>query len=212
MNKSPHLQIERLSNRYIKQATNVLVEALWDKPIALAAFDGVRDVTLKSRLQRIYAGVLLTAMRYGQVRIIRLHGQIVAVNISYPPKCYPPKLVGRVANDVGALSGGVYGWRYASYEHFLKKIHLTSPHWYLHTQAVLPDWQGRGVGEAMLEYTHDLCDREKLPCYLETDRESSVRYYEKYGYEVNANQAVPHLPKVSVWTMQRQPQKLSRAR
>lgn len=205
-------QIERMGSRYVKEAAEVLVQALWDKPVARAAFAGVSDKSLKSRLHRVYAGVLLTALRAGQVRIIRQHGQIVAVNIAYPAEAYPPNLVGRITNDLGSVSNGFYGWRYASYEHFLKKIHTKSPHWYLHTQAVRPDFQGRGVGEALLEYTHDLCDKEKLPCYLETDRDSAVRYYEKYGYQVQQTETVPHLSDVTVWTMLRDPQKLKRAK
>lgn len=207
-----HITIERMSSRYISEAANVLVQALWDKPVAHAAFNGVSERSLKSRMQRVYAGVLLTALRAGQVRIIRRHGQIVAVNIAYPPQAYPPKLIGRITNDIGALSNGIYGWRYASYEHFLKKIHPQTNHWYLHTQAVRPDYQGCGVGEAMLEYTHDLCDKERLPCYLETDRDSAVQYYEKYGYEICDSQVVPNLPSVTVWTMQRSPQKRARAK
>lgn len=209
---STHVQIERMSSRYLNEATDVLVQALWDKPVARAAFNGVSEKSLKSRLRRVYAGVLLTALRAGQVRIIRRHGQIVAVNVAYPPQTYPPRKSGRVTNDMGALTSGIYGWRYLSYERFLQKIHIAEPHWYLHTQAVRPEWQGRGVGEVMLDYTHDLCDKEKLPCYLETDRESVVNYYEKYGYVVCKDEAVPRIPEVTVWTMQREPQKLKRAR
>lgn len=57
-------------------------------------------------------------------------------------------------------------------------------HLHLDPIAVSVDAQGRGVGSSLMERYCTLMDEHALSGYLETGRESSVRFYSKYGFEV----------------------------
>ncbi|GAB3910453.1 ribosomal protein S18-alanine N-acetyltransferase [Kibdelosporangium lantanae] len=55
----------------------------------------------------------------------------------------------------------------------------------VHTIAVDPRWQGRGVGKMLLEGLLGRADEAEAPVFLEvrTDNTTAIRLYEKYGFE-----------------------------
>ena len=87
-------------------------------------------------------------------------------------------------------------------------LHPHEPHWYLASLGTAVDQQGKGVGSALMRPVLADCDREGLPCYLESSKERNVPFYRRHGFEVV--QEVPlgeHGP--SIWTMWREPQPAS---
>jgi ribosomal-protein-alanine N-acetyltransferase len=54
----------------------------------------------------------------------------------------------------------------------------------VHTIGVDPDWQGRGVGSALLRTLLAIADDLAAPVFLEvrTDNEPAIRMYEAYGF------------------------------
>jgi ribosomal-protein-alanine N-acetyltransferase len=54
----------------------------------------------------------------------------------------------------------------------------------VHTIGVDPDWQGRGVGTALLRTLLDIADGLSAPVFLEvrTDNEPAIRLYEAHGF------------------------------
>jgi ribosomal protein S18 acetylase RimI-like enzyme len=66
--------------------------------------------------------------------------------------------------------------------HFPKEKRL----WYLQVIGVSPEAQGHGVGTRLLEPAFDLADRERVPCYLETSNPEAVPFYQRTGFEVDA--------------------------
>ena len=88
----------------------------------------------------------------------------------------------------------------------VEKAHPKAPHYYLSLLAVAPEMQGKGLGSALMQPILELCDREGIPAYLETETESNVRYYCNKGFQVQ--QEVPTRDGLSkVWTMWRDPKK-----
>jgi GNAT superfamily N-acetyltransferase len=73
----------------------------------------------------------------------------------------------------------------------MEKVHPREPHWYLAILGTDPVHQGKGVGGALLQPTLDRCDREGLPAYLESSKESNVPYYERFGWRVTSELALP---------------------
>jgi GNAT superfamily N-acetyltransferase len=65
----------------------------------------------------------------------------------------------------------------------LPKHHLHGEHWYLAILAADPLHQRRGVGTRLLEPTLERCDREGMPVYLETQKESNLAYYRRFQFE-----------------------------
>ena len=53
-------------------------------------------------------------------------------------------------------------------------------------QGVDPSAQGRHVGSQLMRQFCEELDRRALPGYLETDRPQDVRFYERFGFEVVA--------------------------
>lgn len=69
----------------------------------------------------------------------------------------------------------------------LERHHPKLPeHWYLHYLGVEPRRQGRGLGGALLAPTLELCDRERIPAYLESSTDRNRRLYERNGFDLTA--------------------------
>lgn len=74
--------------------------------------------------------------------------------------------------------------RLNAYAHMQHARAAGGPHWYLHGIGVEPEWQRQGVGSALLRLGLERADRDHLPCYLETARESTLPFYARFGFRV----------------------------
>ncbi|HWG09198.1 MAG TPA: GNAT family N-acetyltransferase [Solirubrobacteraceae bacterium] len=79
------------------------------------------------------------------------------------------------------------------------------PHYYLPAIGVDPQWQGRGLGTALLAPVLARCDREQVPAFLEASSPRNRALYERHGFKVleefTLGRASPPL-----WRMWREPQ------
>jgi GNAT superfamily N-acetyltransferase len=75
-----------------------------------------------------------------------------------------------------------FGRRGAALERALEAARPKTPHWYLVGLGVDPDWQGRGIGRALLASGLGRSDQQAMPAYLEC-LEDLVPYYEEFGFE-----------------------------
>lgn len=90
-------------------------------------------------------------------------------------------------------------------EKFHKKA-APMPHYYLFALGVSPSAQGKGVGKRLLKDMFERIDGEKMPTYLETQKEQNVALYRRFGFEVAAEGAFPKLHGLRNWGMLRQAQ------
>lgn len=74
---------------------------------------------------------------------------------------------------------GVWGVWDVTREGIMKGL----PHYYLAPIWVLPEYQSRGIGKALLEEGLRKADEVGVACYLEATKEGK-RMYEKFGFEV----------------------------
>ena len=74
-------------------------------------------------------------------------------------------------------------------------------HWYLGFIGTDPEHQGQGFGTTLLDHALDRCDRERVPAYLEASRPENVPFYERFGFRVHTELALPDGP--PVWGMWR---------
>ena len=78
------------------------------------------------------------------------------------------------------------------------------PHYYLYLLGVDPASWGQGLGRDLMNKMLARADREKKPCYLETQNEKNVAVYRSVGFEVtSSSQLAGH--DLHVWTMKRRP-------
>jgi ribosomal protein S18 acetylase RimI-like enzyme len=136
----------------------------------------------------------------------------------------PPNAVGPSAAAVWALPGR---WRESNWEALrlfvalvpalashlpaatrgverVEKRHPAQPHLYLAVLGTDPPAQGRGIGSAVLRPGLDVCDREGLPAYLESSKESNVGFYSRFGFRVTDEVQMPG-GGPTVWLMWRDP-------
>jgi ribosomal protein S18 acetylase RimI-like enzyme len=83
------------------------------------------------------------------------------------------------------------------------KAHPRVPHHYLFVLGVDPEAQGKGVGRALLAPMLAVCDRDRLPAYLETANERNLGFYQSLGFTVTGEHAIANGPKL--WFMLREP-------
>lgn len=86
----------------------------------------------------------------------------------------------------------------------IESNHPHDPHYYLPVIGILPEWQGRGFGSALLRPMLERCDRERLPAYLEASSPRNRALYERNGFEVTDELSVSDSP--PQWPMWRKPQ------
>jgi GNAT superfamily N-acetyltransferase len=68
---------------------------------------------------------------------------------------------------------------------FNDRKHPRQPaHWYLATTGVMPAWQARGYGQALLRPALERCDRNRVPAYLEATTPRNRAFYERNGFKV----------------------------
>jgi GNAT superfamily N-acetyltransferase len=81
--------------------------------------------------------------------------------------------------------------------------HPVERHMYLAVLGVDPEHQGNGVGSRLIRPGLDLCDRERLPAYLETGKEANLAFYGRHGFQVLDRLELPKGP--PVWFLWREP-------
>lgn len=82
---------------------------------------------------------------------------------------------------------------------------ITESHWYLWVLGVDPDAQGQGIGGRLITPVLARADASATACYLETETEPNVAFYERRGFEVQHAGLVPG-ETIRLWTMLRKPQ------
>lgn len=79
-------------------------------------------------------------------------------------------------------------------------------HWYLMALGVIPESQGDGHGGRLISIGLERADGDSLPCYLETNTEANVRFYERRGFAVVGSGRLPE-DGPPYWCMRRPPGK-----
>ena len=95
------------------------------------------------------------------------------------------------------------------FDKYMDKKHrelVPGKHWYLGVLAVDPEYQGKGLGSQLVRGMLTRIDEEGLPCYVETEGEKNVAMYERFGFEVLEEYAIPDT-KDKLVAMLREPQK-----
>ena len=93
--------------------------------------------------------------------------------------------------------------RIARWEGLIQRHHPREPHWYLETLSVAPASQRGGIGTALIEPGLARADADALPAFLETQRQSNIPFYRRFGFELTEEISLPDSP--PLWLMWREP-------
>lgn len=89
-------------------------------------------------------------------------------------------------------------------QELMKREHPEEPHWYLAAIGSDPAVRGKGFGQALMRSRLDRCDAEYCPAYLESSKPGNVPYYERFGFTVTQEIALPR-GGPTLWAMWRAP-------
>ncbi|MFW9896226.1 MAG: GNAT family N-acetyltransferase, partial [Candidatus Thorarchaeota archaeon] len=81
---------------------------------------------------------------------------------------------------------------------------ITEPHRYLMVIAVDPEFQKKGFGTKLLLPMMKTLDENNQKCYLDTNKESNVLYYQNFGFQVLKKFEIKNTG-VTNWSMLRIP-------
>ena len=69
-------------------------------------------------------------------------------------------------------------------------------HWYLSFVGTRPESRGKGLASTLIESVTNICDKEKIPAYLESSNPDNVSLYESHGFRVTGEVVIKDGPKV----------------
>lgn len=199
-------QVVHLAPTQIREAGEVLARAFHDDPL----FKWV--LPDESKRARVLPWFMGTGTRYGHMygEINTTEGKVEGAAVWLPPENFQltPLRMMRAGMVFAPLKLGpaAFGRFMSTVNHFehLHKRDVAPRHWYLMILGVDPPRQGQGVGGILIQPVLARADAERLPCYLETVKESNVPFYHKHGFDVVVEGDIPK-GGPHFWTMKREP-------
>jgi len=84
--------------------------------------------------------------------------------------------------------------RMQAYGRYVDNLHrklVPYPHWYLQIIGVDPKYQRQGFSSRLVRPVLERIDRERMPCFLETNTVKNVAIYRRFGFEVVSEDKMP---------------------
>lgn len=185
-------------------AAAILGRAFQANPAYRALLPHISDDARARAVHRVKRGFTDAAIRWQEANAVWVDGSMAGVSLVCAPGQYPPRTAAFLRHARGCMSTG---WRgtlnFLRADLYITRKHLRGPHYYLFVLGVDPTFQRRGLGRVLLAALSEKADAAAVPCYLETDKASSVELYGSVGYEVLTEEDVPGVPGMHLWTMKR---------
>jgi GNAT superfamily N-acetyltransferase len=189
----------------VKHAATVLARAFYDDPF----FTFVLPESIKRIhvLPWLFEKTIRYGLRYGKIYTTP---SLDGVSMWLGPKNTTLALIGTLQTGLFLLPLKL-SWRelersmrLADCADRLHKKSVTGPHWVLYGLGVEPSRQGQGLGYALLEPVLAQADLQALVCYLDTNKEQNIPFYEQNGFKVVGHQQARHTGP-HIWAMLREP-------
>ncbi len=184
------------------QVIGLLGRGMRDNPAHIAALGADPEVRLR-RIQRLFGGVLGSGMEIQLTAARRPDGVIVGVcGKAAPGACQPRFTTKLKLLPVVFANGPRAGLRTMRWMGVWAKRDLPERHWHLGPVAIDAEYQGFGIGTALMIRFCAEMDAAGEVAYLETDKPINVRFYERFGFETVGEQPVLG---TTNWFMRRAP-------
>jgi ribosomal protein S18 acetylase RimI-like enzyme len=160
--------------------------------------------------------MLLLWLHDKMLRYCALHGTMHTLPSLEGAACWLPP--GRAELTIGGiLRSGLIGLPlrmglgayvrfndYVSRTNDFRRSHTPDTYWYLWVLGVDPAHQGRGIGGRLMRPVLERADASGTVCYLETEAERNLVFYQRHGFRVVDQATVTRLG-VRTWALRREP-------
>ncbi len=193
-----------VGKRDIPKASTVLAKAFKDAPLWSVILN---DNVYSTKLALSFQVPLLFAFKYGIIYATseKLEGIAILLPHQFADMSFwgmirsgaifPSLKLGReIGSKMGALKALVDD----------RKQNIKPPYYYLHLLGVDPEYQNKGYGGNLLRTMINQTDKDRIPLYLETENESIVPLYERFGFHVAKKITLPKI-NIPMWEMMRIP-------
>lgn len=212
--RTEHVVLGALENLYVvtkedlPKATATLVDAFQDDPLFEALFG--QDPRGTGKYAKVVEMMLRQCITYGRVfatsercegimavvqdrdsytstwSLLRSGGIIPFFSIGF-------RSLARVAGSLAPMDG------------IRKQIMQDRAFAYINIVGVARVHQGKGYGKKLLNSLITACEEAQLPIYLETETESNVSLYERFGFQTCKTMSLPVIG-LPMWVMLREPE------
>ena len=162
----------RLTKAQLKPAAAMVARAFQDNPLSVYFFPDVSE--RKDKLPYIFQFMISYGLLHGEAYATSPNLEGVAV--------WLPSEKARMTRRVDIKNEGLSRlfkvkretaakWR--SFDDYVSSMHerlVSFRHWYLQLLGVDPAYQGKGYASTLLKAMFVRIDKERLPCFLETDK------------------------------------------
>ena len=181
-------------------ASETLARAFLDDPL-IGHFMPDAD-RRKAKLPRVFRVLLKLGLPY---RACHVTSGCEAVAFWRPPKQWHLSIWDYVKNGPELLVAfGGDALRVMSAMDFIEKRHPKEPHWYLQTIGTDPEKQGKGFASLIMRHQLAVADADRLPCYLESSKDTNVPIYQSFGFRLTGEIPIPN-GGPTIWPMWREP-------
>ncbi|MFH1327643.1 MAG: GNAT family N-acetyltransferase [Candidatus Bathyarchaeota archaeon] len=185
----------RLMNNKIKSASETFARAFQEYSLFTYAIPD--ESKRENPLRYVFESMVRYGILYGEVYATSPNLEGVAVWLPSDKAETTQKMIQRISSfwlsDYSRLGKEVFSkmMAYAEYSSLIHERYTPFRHWYLWLLGVDPKFQGKGYASRLLKAMFARIDHEQLPCYLETEVEENISFYQHYDFKVLEETQLP---------------------
>ena len=192
-------QLKRLHEDQVEEASKVASRAFQDDPLFVYCFPDSTERKTKIATHSEY--LILLGILSGEVYITSNNIEGIAM---WQPHGIKNKKTRQQSKEFlkrlrevrrKNFSDPLFKERMSIFEEIANAFQIEQvnfPHWYLGVICVDPIHQGKGYGSKLIRMKLAEIDEKNLPCYLHTENERNVKFYEYFGFELIGKNKVPN--------------------
>lgn len=190
------ITIEPINSSEYKEAANLLSNAFIRTEFSSKVVGG-KDDKHRQMLEKGFQNML--EKKPGKKVVAKEEGQIVGVmRMAEWPDCQNSIPTG-LEKLVFLVFAREAAKRFFNFRSVWSKHDPKKPHWHIDPIGISPERQGQGIGSKMITYFCDIVDKNNGAAYLETDSESNVRFYERFGFKVIETELIYSITNFFLW-------------
>jgi GNAT superfamily N-acetyltransferase len=201
----PTIEVERLSPDEVNTSIAVATRAFWNDP--MFNFFTPDLLAQHKNLVGFFAAGIHDCAKHGEVWVAKSDATLAGVAAWLPPGVFPATGGKRALRQGLRVAPTIVRSprRRTAYRMMneMTARHPHDEHWYLMVLGTDPLHQGRGVGTALIKPVLERADETGVATFLETQKESNLAYYQRFGFEISDTFSVDDSP--PLWQMQRDP-------